>query len=692
MRNDISTSKEQAGLRTYIRADMLLLLFTMIIYLGVRFIGITQFPIYFFCDEAIQTNLAQELLLNNFQSKDGHFLPTFFRNAEKFSLSTTVYIQAISVALFGISIEQTRGTSALVSALAGIAIAIMLRRIFKIHSWWLGVLLLSALPVWFLHSRTAFETVMMVAFYGCFLCCYLLYRYENPRWAIPAVLFGGATFYSYTNGQGVMRISAVLLFLSDLRYHLQLLRRQGWLSLFIMISIVLVVVPYVRFRIQQPDALDEHLNVMNSIWISDEPFSKKVAVFGKNYLNGLSPFFWFSPDNKQDLDRHVLKGIGNLSLLSLPLVLLGLWACIRHWHSSAHRAVLIAIAAAPFSASLVAMHNYRALAMVIPAALLSSLGLEHILIWLKNRGVSFRVSSAIASIGLVSANVYVLWLSLTAGPTWYRDYGLYGMQYGAMQVFSAVSQELEQKPEAIAFVSGNWANNSGAFFPFFLPESQSNRAHRQGIDDFVVHKKDIPSDSFFVMSAEEYKQALDNPKFVLNTPFKLIPYPDGQPGFYFVQLRYVDNIDEILRAEREARRKVVEEQFILDGQTVLVRHSLTDLGSMADLTDDDVRTLMRGFEANPFIFEFEFTEPRMIQGFDFQSWQAQLRMTVIATPANDAEASSFTQEYSQNNEDKTLFGYMLPNGPLQVKHLRIELFDINAGEFVKIHIPTLRLR
>ena len=86
MRNDISTSKEQAGLRTYIRADMLLLLFTMIIYLGVRFIGITQFPIYFFCDEAIQTNLAQELLLNNFQSKDGHFLPTFFRNAEKFSI------------------------------------------------------------------------------------------------------------------------------------------------------------------------------------------------------------------------------------------------------------------------------------------------------------------------------------------------------------------------------------------------------------------------------------------------------------------------------------------------------------------------------------------------------------------------------------------------------------------------------
>ena len=35
---------------------------------------------------------------------------------------------------------------------------------------------MAALPAWFLHSRTAFETVMMVGFYAVFVLAYLLYR------------------------------------------------------------------------------------------------------------------------------------------------------------------------------------------------------------------------------------------------------------------------------------------------------------------------------------------------------------------------------------------------------------------------------------------------------------------------------------------------------------------------------------
>jgi 4-amino-4-deoxy-L-arabinose transferase-like glycosyltransferase len=147
-------------------ADLLLLAFGMLIYASIRLVNLSLFPIYFFCDEATQTNLAAELLQNGMRSAEGQWLPPYFRNVEKWSLSLTVYIQAISVALFGVSVEVTRTTSVVVSLFAGVAVALTLRIVFQATTWWAGPLILSLLPVWFLHSRTAFETVMMVAFYA----------------------------------------------------------------------------------------------------------------------------------------------------------------------------------------------------------------------------------------------------------------------------------------------------------------------------------------------------------------------------------------------------------------------------------------------------------------------------------------------------------------------------------------------
>src|SRR5207248_1663354 len=99
---------------------------------------------------------------------------------------------------------------------------------------------------------------------------------------------------------------------------------------------------------------------------------------------GLSPGYWFFP-NEDDLARHRMKGMGNLALISLPFVLLGLAICLRQWRSSAHRALLIAVLAAPFSAALVGISITRVLAMVVPATLLTCLGLDQVMDWLRKR-------------------------------------------------------------------------------------------------------------------------------------------------------------------------------------------------------------------------------------------------------------------------------------------------------------------
>jgi hypothetical protein len=199
--------------------DIALLIFGLVVYGLTRFIGLDRFPIYFFSDEAIQQTLAEQLIRNHFRDSAGILLPTYLLNDDKWSNSLSVYAQVLGVALFGKSVLVARATSVIISMLGALAVTLTLKLIFDNRFWWAGTLVMAALPAWFLHSRTAFETVMMVSFYACFICAYLLYRYRSPRYLAPALIFGAATFYSYTNGQGVMLVSGVLLLCSDLRYH-----------------------------------------------------------------------------------------------------------------------------------------------------------------------------------------------------------------------------------------------------------------------------------------------------------------------------------------------------------------------------------------------------------------------------------------------------------------------------------------
>jgi len=670
----------------FTRADVLLLAFGLLIYSLTRLIGLTRFPIYFFCDEAIQTNLAADLIQNGFRDYLGTLLPPFFLNDQKWNLSFSVYIQLLGVVLFGKSIFVTRATSVLVSLLGAAAVALTLKLIFNSRCWWAGVLVLAITPAWFLHSRTAFETVMMVSFYACFLCAYLLYRYRDPRYLYAALLFGAATFYSYTNGQGVMLVSGVLLLLTDWRYHLSQKRR---LILGAALLLLLLAVPLVRFRFLHPDAQEGQLRSLYSYWFQPIGLGEKLAIFGGNYLQGLSPGYWFLP-NDVDLERHRMKGMGHLALIALPFVLIGLGICLRQWQSSAHRALLIAVLAAPFSSAIVGIAITRALAMVVPATLLTCLGLDQVLAWLRRRvpyaplAVGCGALLSIMSFGMLRT-------ALVDGPTWYSDYGLGGMQYGAEQLFATIPEELAKSPDTHLHVSPNWANNPNAFLSFFLNEEQRNRVDMINVDAFLFAKRDLDPSQLFVMLADEYQRAAASQKFVMQPPERIMAYPDGQPGFYFVRMRYADNVDTIFAAERQARQVLQEDSATLDGQQILVRHSLIDAGQVADMFDGDDHTLMRGMEANPLIIELVFPSPRAVGRLGVTVGSMDFSMKVITTPANGSAPRDASMTYRDLPADPHV-DLALPGGTQLVSKLRIEITNLHEGEVAHIHVREISLR
>lgn len=735
------------------------------IYLVTRLVGLNQFPIYFFTDEAIQPLSMFDLINNGYRSPMDVFLPTYFRNGEYYNIGLSVYLQWLPVLLFGKSAVATRATSVLITLIAAISVGIILRDVFKIKYWWTGTLFLSITPSWYLHSRTAFETAEFVAFYAGALCAYLLYRYRSARFLYLAVFLGALAFYTYGAAQLIVPLTAAGLLISDWRYHWQN-RRTVLLSLGL---VLLLAIPYLRFRMSDPDAPFAHLHMMFSYLTEDIPLSTKIARYASEYWVGLSPWYWYIP-NVRDLPRHLMKDYGHIMIATLPFAILGLAKLLRNLHLPAYRAVLIAILLSPTAAALVQTSITRALGFVVLVAIVTSLGLEEVLQWIEDPkkclmqlsqgpGVTLKrglVALIILAIGIVgarfgkeftdrlvtlaltallafqtsgipealaktlapadhadapgrqilpqsfmavavfvalsTANINMLNDSLRNGPLWFRDYGLGGMQYGAFQMFDLLNQYVKEHPGTKIIFSPDWANGADVVARFFLDDPSiiqigSVRGH-------VLQKLPLDENTLFVMTPDEYNFITGLDKFSEIKVVTTVAYPDGRPGFYFINLTYVENIDAIFAAEKAARQVLQEGTFTIDGESVKVRYSLLDADlqeqSMALVFDNDPYTLTKSYEANPFVMEMTFPKARTLNEFSIIIGAAHVQIKLSCYRDADAEPVVYTFEGQGSVNDMEL-SFDLPK-PTQAEKLVVEVRDLAAPDESKVHVWELDLR
>jgi hypothetical protein len=705
------------------RLAWVLFTLALLVYLFTRLYALDRFPIYFFADEAVHSVLAEDLIERDFKDVLGRTFPLYFEAAgNRWTPLLSVYVHAVSVALAGKSIVVNRATSALVSLLAAAAVALILGKAFRLRYWWVGALLMALAPAWFLHSRTGFETVMMSSFFAAFLLCYLLYHTRNPRYLLAAALFGAATFYTYSNGQMIMAAAGALLLLSDLPYH----AKQWRTVLLAALLIAVLAVPLLRFRSTQPESMTTHLRAINSYWFEDKPLGEKLGRFIDTYTYGLSPAYWFMP-NEHDLVRHRMEGYGNLALPFLPFFLVGVGVCIRRIRSAPHRAVLVAALASPAGATLVDVSITRVLVFIVPATVLIGLGIETVLTWvlrviatertetaakrsqsisIEARGFEERRHSGISDSSVFSvANLYVplalfvvlsvasVWMlrdALVNGPGWYSDYGLYGMQWGAKQLFTEVIPEvLAENPNSRIMLTSTWANGADTFIRFFLSPEQ--RAHLQmlNVDYYMSERRALDDDTILVMTPSEYQLAVGSPKFARVDVDRVINYPNGTPGFYFARLAYSPNFEDLLGPEREARVRPVQGQVVVDGQLATVEHSPLDVGRLEELFDGEPFTLVRGLAANPLIFDFTFPAPRAVKGLaaDFGSMDFNLTVKLYADAA--AEPVVYTEAYRGQPPDPHVT-MPFPAAPDQVVRVRIEIEQLNPPVDVHIHVREFK--
>ena len=663
-----------------------LFLGALVIYLATRLIGLDRFPIYFFTDEANQTQSIATLVENNYRLDDV-VLPTYFPNGPYYNLGLSVYLQWLPYLLFGKSAVVTRITSILITLIAAISVGLILRDIFKLKYWWAGTLFLSITPAWFLHSRTAFETVEFVAFYSGAIYAYLLYRYRSPRYLYMALFLISCAFYTYSPAQLIVPLTAAALLLSDWKYHQQ----NRSTALRGMALSFIFIIPYLRFIFYNPHIPLMHLNTLGSYWMANISFIEKLRHYLSEYGVGLSPWYWYTP-NTRDLPRHLMKGYGHIALFTLPFAALGLASMLRDLRASANRTILMILLLSPSAAALVGTGITRALIFVIPACILTTIGFEITIKWLINQHNRQTFVALCTFILLSSANIWMLYDSLKNGPTWYSDYGLGGMQYGGFQIFDIVREYSQEHPEAKVFLSPDWSNGTDVLFSFFLGKPSS--IWLWSIRGHINQKLPLDETMVFVITSDEYALVQENPKFSTVHVIKTVPYPNGEPGFYFVQLLYSKDIETILASETAARQELEETTLTINGEDVELHYSKLDSDvpekAIANLFDGDPLTFAKTAEANPFVVELTYPTPINIHEFSIVIGSTRASITLTMYPYKGAQPMIYTFT-GRGSISNPILIFKLP-APTTAQILRIEFLEFGKREPTLVHIWEITFR
>ena len=389
-----------------------------------------------------------------------------------------------------------------------------------------------------------------------------------------------------------------------------------------------------------------------------------------------------------------MKDYGNGLLLTLPFWAIGLFQTIKNIRQPTYRIILISLLVCPIPASVVAIGMPRTLWLTIPAAIVTTIGIATVLEWLESH---WRIRPIILSIGLflllAGLSIYMLQDALINGPTWYEDYSLYGMQYGAQQVFrDVVLKGLKEDPNRQYVVSPSWANGTEQFVDFFIPDSLRSHINMgQPVDFIPTIQKNLP-DLYFIATADEYDKLIINPEYKNINVQEVLNFPNNKPGFYVITLQTANNIEEILANEHKKNQLPVEYNVSINGIPSRVLHSPLGSGRLEDVFDNNPDTLARVLEANPFLFDIFPASPIDTNSIGIQTGSlTTFTVSVNLYAPDSSEPIKYIKTFTNLPPDPKI-EMIFDKGPAKSGHVTIEIHDDTSGETSQIHVRTIELK
>jgi hypothetical protein len=673
------------------------------VYLATRLWGVTDYPIAFDGDEAAIVVLGRALLESGFRDAYGIWFPIFFAYPN-WNPDIGVYVHLLTSALFGVSVTVARATAALLSTPAPFALAAALRWGFAVRGWWLAPYVLSALPIWFHLSRSAYDSATWVAFFACAVAAYYRYRFYDPQCALYFVVASLLTFYSNAVAHVFALLLALVILVIDWRYHLA-----NWRAWRVPVAVGLLgMVPLATFLGKNPGYVSQRLSSTHPHWgDGTRPLTDTFLAQARAAATSLNPMVWFVSDNRGlyvDVTGYHNYYPGTMPLLPWWVGVMVAVGLIAIWHPTfkGRRAILLSLLGISVAPSVIARFApTRCLAVVVPIVLLSLFWADLIL----PRGRRFAfVAGACAVVFTTTSAFATLSQAITTQSTRVQDFGGYGIQWGSKEVFALVNQRLRATPGARVMVTTDWTWGGHHFMRFFVDRHDlvSGRVFLGSLETILKSRVPWGPELWSILSPSQLEFLRERMRIgvtegtgarvVEATVTDLIAHPDGSAGFVMVRLREASNIHDILEAERAAASRPTYTDMVIDGQITRVGTTSIEDGFVGPVLNRAPNALVRFVGPNPTIVDVAYPSARSVSAIRLVlgagMWKVNAR---LSEPV--AEAVLNVTGTGERDGPNSVVNLTVDGPPFQARRIVYEIFQPNATEDDStVHLYSVEVR
>ncbi len=502
-----------------------------VLILSFTLVNLRGFPPYFFCDEAIHAIEARNILRSGLDSR-GRSWPIFFEGLGQYQLSLSVYLQIPFTAVFGVDEFAVRVRNLCLSVFALLWSIGISNRLFTSRANWSIFFISISSSFWFLHIRTGFESPVAVIFLLGAIYYYLKYLDDYSKQSILiSIFFLSLSFYSYLPARMWVGIVFLIGFFSNLKIHWKYKNTSILASIFLFIFLS----PYLYFQIYNPKAPFFSLEPILRITITGKYYLTLFYKFLVHYSNGIDARFWFfweHTSNDGPQLRHVIPEMPLIPTGFVVFWITGLITLIwRFSKDNKSRFIVLTLILLPLSCAPFGVTNLRLLPIGCLYLIIIMIGISVIYERVKDRlllkstllvSVVFIILRSL--VGLSEAVQYPERLK-------YKDYGFYGLQSGARDVFQEINNFLISNPDAIAILDYASFNGNQEMATFYIDTS---RRQRVVVSDFNLECKGsrfVPERSLWIGPADRYKKLVDlscKVKFTdphpINATVKMAPF------------------------------------------------------------------------------------------------------------------------------------------------------------------------
>ena len=675
----------------------------ILVYLITRLWGVTNYPLAFDGDEAGIVVLGRALLDGGFRDGYGIWFPIFFAYPN-WNPDVGVYVHLLASSVFGVSVTVARVTAVVLSVPAPFALAGALRWGFTARGWWLAPYVLSALPIWFHLSRSAYDSATWVAFFACAVAAYYRYRYHDPAWALQFVGASLLTFYS----NAVAHLFAVLLtgaaLVIDWSYH-----REHWRAWRVPAGLGLVgLLPLLTFLTKNPEYLSQRLNSTHPHWgDGTKPILETLIAQAQAAAISLNPMVWFVSENR---GRYVdVTGYHNYYPGTMPLlpwwvglsVLIGL-ICLWLPAFKGRRALLLSLLVMSIAPTAISRFApTRSLAAIVPIVLLSVYWADAVLP--SGRRVGLVVGAA--SLVVTTASAFVtLNQALTTQSTRVQDFGGYGIQWGSKEVFALANQRLRTTPDARVMVTTDWTWGGHHFMKFYVDRQDivAGRVFLGSLETLLKAREPWGPELWAILSPAQLDFLRERMRIgaaegtgsrvVEAAVTDSIPHPDGSPGFVMVHLREASNIAGILAAERAAANRPTYSDMTVDGQVVRVGTTSVDDGVVEPVLNHAPNALVRFVGPNPTVIDVSYPTVRPVSGIRLVLGAGMWKVTAHLSGQGPGAALDVTGTGEQDGPNSVV-NLNVGGSPFETRRIVYEILQPNATEDDStVHLYAVEVR